>query len=421
VIESEKATEPHAHVAPSTSSDQLGAFVPGAAARVAGRSGGALSGRSFAAKDLFDVAGTRTGAGNPDFLEDAPVAEHHAPAVAALLDAGAALVGKTITDELAFSLSGTNVHYGTPKNSAAPGHVPGGSSSGSASAVAGGVVDLALGTDTGGSVRVPASYCGILGLRPTHGRVRLDGVVPLAPGFDTVGLFAREPEVLAAGWNALVEGASDVQSGVDHSVSTRTIRTLVCPPELLALLEPDARLELEPAADALGRLLGCRVVERSLMPPEELTRIRGVFRGAQMAQAWASHGAWIERRRPRFGPGIASRFEAASHVDPAAAEQLIPEREALRNLLATALGDDELLLQGSASGPAAPIALGGEAKDELRLQTLTLTALAGTAGVPVISLPLANVGGLPLGLSLVGLPDEEDLLTALGCRALHRD
>ena len=145
--------------------DHLGAFVIGPRLLESGAPGGPLSGLRFGVKDLFDVAGTRTGAGNPDWLADAPVASTDAPAVSALLAAGADLWGKTVTDELAYSLSGTNVHYGTPVNTAAPGHVPGGSSSGSAAAVAGGEVELALGTDTGGSNRVPASY--LRDLRPS--------------------------------------------------------------------------------------------------------------------------------------------------------------------------------------------------------------------------------------------------------------
>ncbi|HLG92120.1 MAG TPA: amidase family protein, partial [Acidimicrobiales bacterium] len=155
-------------------------------------------------KDVLDVAGTRTGAGNPTFLEMSPVAERNAPGLTRLLDAGVRIVGKSHTDEFAFSLSGTNIHYGTPLNPAAPGRIPGGSSSGSASAVAGGLVPLAVGTDTAGSVRVPASYCGVYGFRPTQGRVPLAGVVPLAPCFDTIGLLASSGDLLASAGQLLI-------------------------------------------------------------------------------------------------------------------------------------------------------------------------------------------------------------------------
>ena len=166
---------------------------------IAGAAAGPLAGLTFAVKDAIDLAGFRTGAGNPDWSRTHPPATATAPAVQAVLDAGASVVGKTITDELTFSLNGQNIHYGTPINPRAPGRIPGGSSSGSAVAVAGELVDFALGTDCGGSVRAPASYCGIFGMRPSHGRISTDGVFPLAPSFDTVGWFCREtPNCLSA-------------------------------------------------------------------------------------------------------------------------------------------------------------------------------------------------------------------------------
>ncbi len=156
-------------------------FVPGPAVRIAGASGGPLAGLTFAAKDLFDVAGHPTGGGNPDWARQYPVPTRHAWAVQRLLDAGATLIGKTITDEVSLGILGENAFDGTPLNPSAPDRVPGGSSSGSASAVAQGLCDIALGTDTGGSVRVPASFCGLHGIRPTHGRIDLSGMLPQAP------------------------------------------------------------------------------------------------------------------------------------------------------------------------------------------------------------------------------------------------
>jgi amidase len=166
---------------------------------------GELAGLRLAVKDLFDVAGLPTGAGNPRWLETHPIPANDAPAVARLLRAGASLVGKTVTDELAWSLNGTNIHYGTPYNPAAPGRMPGGSSSGSAAAVAAALADIGLGTDTGGSIRVPASYCGLYGLRPTHARVPREGVVPLAATFDVAGLLCRDAVTLRKSAAALLD------------------------------------------------------------------------------------------------------------------------------------------------------------------------------------------------------------------------
>src|ERR1700716_3902164 len=160
----------------SSGGDDFGAFVPGQRFRIAGRAGGPLAGLTFAAKDLFDVARHPTGGGNPDWARCNAVPDRHAWAVQTLLDAGADLIGKTVTDEISLGILGENPFDGTPTNPRAPGHVPGGSSSGSAAAVAAGLCDTALGTDTGGSVRVPASFCGLYGMRPTHGRLDLAGM-----------------------------------------------------------------------------------------------------------------------------------------------------------------------------------------------------------------------------------------------------
>lgn len=186
--------------------DPLNAFVAHDPVRLPGRADGSLAGLSFAAKDIFDLEGHVTGCGNPDWLASHAAAPATAPAVAALLAAGAELVGKTHTNELAYSLTGENQHYGTPVNVNAPGRVPGGSSSGSAAAVAGALVDFALGSDTGGSVRIPASFCGTYGIRTSHGRIGLEGIMPLAPSFDTVGWFARDGGLFARIGETLLPG-----------------------------------------------------------------------------------------------------------------------------------------------------------------------------------------------------------------------
>ena len=177
--------------------DDIGAFVPGPRVRIEGRAGGPLAGLTFAAKDLFDVAGVPTGGGNHDWPTGRPIPTQHAWAVQTLLDAGATLIGKTITDEVSLGILGENAFDGTPVNVRAPGRVPGGSSSGSAAAVAAGLCDTALGTDTGGSVRVPASFCGLYGIRPTHGRIDVTGMLPQAPTSDTTGWFARDAATFA--------------------------------------------------------------------------------------------------------------------------------------------------------------------------------------------------------------------------------
>jgi Asp-tRNA(Asn)/Glu-tRNA(Gln) amidotransferase A subunit family amidase len=394
------------------------AFVVGPADCAGGEATGPLSGVRAAVKDLFDLAGTRTGAGNPDWLEDAPVADRHAVPVAALLAAGARIVGKTVTDELAFSLSGTNVHYGTPPNPAAPGRVPGGSSSGSASAVASGIVELALGTDTAGSVRVPASYCGLYGIRPTHGSLSRQGVFLLAPSFCTVGLLARSGAVLAAGWSALTAGAGEAQPPPAPATAGRPLGRLVVVPELLALADASARASIDTATGRLAAELGVALEVGTLGGQAAVAAYCDAFRTLQMAEVWQRHGAWITARSPRLGPGIAARFAAAAGV---AAEQVPPaleRRERLRTAMALLLGDDGYLVQPAAAGAAPPIGLAGAAKDEMRARTLQLTAPASLAGAPVVVMPLADDRGLPVGVALVGRPGDDAIVAR--CAAQSR-
>jgi Asp-tRNA(Asn)/Glu-tRNA(Gln) amidotransferase A subunit family amidase len=366
-------------------------------------------------KDLFDLAGTRTGAGNPAWLEESPVATEHAEPVAALLAAGAHIVGKTVSDELAFSLSGTNVHYGTPRNPTAPGRVPGGSSSGSASAVASCSVELALGTDTGGSVRIPASYCGLYGIRPSHGSLSRQGVFLLAPSFCTVGLFARSPATLEAGWAALAAGAGEAQQRSTDSPAGRPLGRLVVVPELTQLADASARASIAAAVGRLALELGVPLVQGSLGGPVAVERYCHAFRALQMAEAWQRHGAWIADHPAVLGPGIAARFAASAAVGADQVSPALEARRQLRSALSALLGEDGYLVQPAASGVAPPIGLAGTAKDEMRARTLQLTAPAGLAGAPVVVMPLAQDGGLPVGVALVGRPGDD--ATLLGCAA----
>lgn len=209
--------------------------------------GGPLHGLRFAVKDLFDVAGYPTGGGNPHVLAMSGIKTSTAPAVQCLLGAGAALVGKTHTDELAFSMNGKNAHYGAPVNGAAPDRIAGGSSSGSASAVSNGLCDFALGTDTGGSVRAPASHCGLFGIRPTHGRVSLGGCLPLCDSLDTCGFFAREVRTFARVADVLLVPDEEALPGTPRLLLAQDLFALTTPGARDALLSVVARIE-----DALG-------------------------------------------------------------------------------------------------------------------------------------------------------------------------
>jgi amidase len=359
---------------------------------------GPLSHLPLAVKDVIDVAGVRTGAGNPAFLEEAEPALDHAVAVARLVKAGARVIGKAHTDELAFSLSGTNAHYGTPRNAAAPGRVPGGSSSGSAAAVASGMAQIALGTDTAGSTRVPASYCGVYGLRPTHGRVPLAGVLPLAPTFDTCGTLAATGELLQRAASILLATrASEPPSA------------LVLASDLMAEADPPVAGAVQAAAERLARDLEVPLRSAELAGGRHQSWFEA-FRGRQLVEVWRAHGEWIESRRPPLGPGVAARFgaaRAAPESDALAANSVRAEvLDALDRVLP---GGGALVLPATATVAPPPILAGAE-KEDLRSRTMRLTCVAGLAGAPAVSLPLATARGLPVGLSLLARPGEDERL-----------
>jgi amidase len=370
------------------------------------RTEGPLAGLSFGVKDLFDVEGLPTGAGSPDWLATHPVATRTAPAVATLLDAGARLVGKTMTDEMAWSLNGQNAHYGTPANPAAPDRIPGGSSSGSASATAAGLVDFAVGSDTGGSVRLPASYCGIYGMRPTHGRIAIDGAVPLAPSYDTVGWFARDPQMLAR--------VGAVLLGEPPSSAPPAPPRLLIAEDLFELAGPAVAEALAAALATVRSIAG--EVQSIVLADGRLTDWRNAFRIIQSAEAWASHGAWITQYRPSFGPGVCDRFAAAAHVDPgelAAAREL---RARIRERIDAILHAGTIVVAPTAPGPA-PLRTAADADLEaFRAKALALLCTAGHCGLPQISLPLGGIDGAPIGLSLIGARGEDLALLGVACR-----
>jgi amidase len=382
--------------------DTLNAFCTHATARLQGAPAGPLAGLTFAAKDLFDIAGHVTGAGNPDWLAMHAPAERTAPVVQALVDAGATMVGKTHTDELSRGIFGENAHYGIPINPNAPGRVPGGSSSGSAAAVAGRLVDFALGTDTGGSVRIPASFCGIFGIRPTHGRLSLDGVVGQAPSFDTVGWFARDADLLARVGEVLL--ASDVRRAPPP-------RHAIIATDAFAIAEPAAANALLPAAERIAAMIG----GSEQRPISREVPLAGWFahqRAVQGREAWATFGDWIDQHNPRFGFEIADNFLRGMHVDDAALAAGRAFGMARRAELIEALAADTVVLLPTAPFPAPLLGQRRSAMWAQRTAISTLTTICGTLGAPQLSLPLAQVDGLPVGLSIMARPGGDEMLLA---------
>lgn len=367
---------------------------------VAASKGGVLSGSRVAVKDLFAVAGHAIGAGNPAWLREAPIESAHAAAVQALLRAGADVTGIARTDELAYGLSGLNTHYGMPPNPAAPGRVPGGSSSGSASAVALGLADIGLGTDTAGSVRVPTSYCGLYSLRPSHGLVPDTGQIGLAPSFDTASWITRTPQLLSRVSDVLLPRRP-----------AQPIKRLLLATDLFDLVDPALRLPLHDAAHAWADRLAVPLQPRSSTCAahlEEWAEALGVLQAVEM---WQLHGSWLQAHREAVSPPVADAIAAGEGMP---AEYLAWARDTVsqaRSALAELIPPGTALVQPAAPTAAPPPgpAVTGMA---LRTATVQLICAASVAGLPVLTLPGVQSPAGPVGLSLVATAGSDRALTA---------
>ena len=371
--------------------DPVHAFVDYDAVAVPSAASGPLAGLSVAVKDIFDVAGYPTGCGSPVKRAQSPVHTQSAPIVQRVLDAGAAFIGKTHTDELAFSLNGQNMHTGTPVNRRAPGRIPGGSSSGSAAATAAGLCDFAIGSDTGGSVRAPASYCGLFGIRPSHGRLPLQRIMPLAPSFDVPGYFADDAAVFGR--------VAPVFLGPDEKQFS--LRRVMRATDAFALLMDGGEAQaLAPAeARVIAHLDGG---ENVTVAPDGLDNWYWVFRHLQAVEAWRAHGEWIEANDPEMTPGVRERFEFGKTVSPEDVAKAKAARQVIGKRLDGLVGEDGVVMLPSVPSIAPLCDIGGQALQVFRERALAILCISGLSGLPQVSLPLATFDGCPLGLSLIG-------------------
>lgn len=387
-------------------SDDIGAFVPGPRAHVEGCAGGPLSGLTFAAKDLFDVAGVPTGGGNHDWPTGRPIPAKHSWAVQTLLDGGAALVGKTITDEVSLGILGENAFDGTPKNVRAPGRVPGGSSSGSAAAVAAGLCDTALGTDTGGSVRVPSSFCGLYGIRPTHGRLSTAGMLPQAPTSDTTGWFARGAETFAR--------VSAVMLG--EAIPSALPTCLVVAVDTFGFADRNVADALRPMVARLAALIGHS--REDIMAPQGLSVWARAQRTLQPVEAYNTFKSWLDERNPRFAFSVAKALVTGSMIPATEQSWATLMRQEARGRMAHLLPEGTILCLPTTPFPAPPVGQPLSVLDPLRDRITCLCAQGGLTGHPQVNLPGATVDGLPVGLSIIGPRGSDATLVAVA-RALE--
>ena len=390
-----------------TIDDTLNAFCKDTDAYLEGAKDGPLAGLTFAAKDIFDVAGHVTGGGNPDWKATHEPAVRTAWVVNTLVEAGATMVGKTITDELTRGIFGENAHYGTPVNPLAPDRVPGGSSSGSVSAVAGGLVDFALGSDTGGSVRVPSSFCGVYGLRPTHGRIPLDGILMQAPSYDTIGWFARDATTFAR------VGAVLFQTDIPDRAPNR----LVIAADAFELADESVVDALQPAVETIKSMIGDSGTER--LAPSGLAEWSAQQNVLQGREAWETARDWIDRVNPRFAMQVSQGYMAGRSITDADVESARTARAKIISRM------DQVLVDGTVvclPTTAAPAPLKGErisTRQGLRSRNSALTCIGGTLGAPQISLPLGEADGLPVGLSLIAPRGGDEMLISLARKISH--
>jgi amidase len=370
-------------------------------APIAGAPTGALAGLTVAVKDMYDIAGERTGAGNPDWLANAKPATAHAGAVQRLLAAGATIVGKTICDEFFYSVAGMNAHYGTPVNVRAPGRIPGGSSSGSAAAAAAGACDLALGSDTGGSVRIPASLCGLYGIRTTLGRVDAKGAMDMAPSFDTIGWLAATAGVFRRAGGVLLGGRA----------APSPIKRLLIADDAFA--EADAGLVTLLHA-ALGTMASALPKPQSIrIAPNGLDAWRDAVRIIQAYEIWQVYGRFVAEKKPRFGPGVAERMKAASEITKEQADAARQIHAAAREHIRAQIPPGTLLALPSAPCIAPRLDTSPEGFDAYRTRVMRLTCIAGLGGVPQVSIPIGTVDGCPVGLSFIGWAGGDEALLDL--------
>ncbi|KAL5786569.1 hypothetical protein ACOSQ2_008961 [Xanthoceras sorbifolium] len=387
-----------------------------------------LSGLTFAVKDIFDVDGHVTGFGNPDWARTHSAATSTAPAVLAVLKGGATSIGTTVMDEMAYCINGVNKHYGTPTNPCAPDRMPGGSSSGSAVAVGAKLVDFSLGTDTGGSVRVPASYCGIFGFRPSHGAISTAGVIPMAQSLDTVGWFARDPTILNRVGRVLL------QLPDTHLVK----------PSQVIIAEDCFQLSSIPSdritqllVKSVEKLFGGHIVKHTILGDyvkdnvpslkhfvsegnkdqeytiqslEDLSTARMLLQRYEFKN---NHGEWVTTIKPDLGPDISQRVWEAIGTSAEKIDVFQSVKTELCAALTDLLGDYGILVIPTVPGPPPKLQMDAKKLEAFRARAFSLLSIAGVSGFCQVSIPLGLYDNLPVAVSLLAKDGSDGFLLNL--------
>jgi len=369
--------------------DKVGALID-ATCSIEGNPSGSLQGKSFVLKDIFDVKGFKTGFGNPAWRNTHPPATHTNSSVEHLLQAGASLQGKSHCDELTYNLFGNNFHYGTPINSASPLRMTGGSSSGSAASVCADLVDFSIGSDTGGSVRAPASFCGLFGIRPTHGSISLDNSCGLAPSFDTLGWFSKDASLLRQIGSLLLPHINNA------TPSNPSSPKLVFLKEAFDVIHPEIADILHQQFSKFGDF-----TEVSL-GNESLAEWADQFRILQGAEVWKNLGPWVSQHWEDVSPSIRARFEMASQLSTEQQTQAQKRWSEIKAKMDVLLQNNVVLVLPTVAGIAPLLNAPNDELEIYRKQCFQLLCISGLSGTPQINLPICTHAGAPLGISILG-------------------
>lgn len=369
---------------------------------------GPLDGLTFAVKDIFAIKDRVCGFGSPDWQASHAPDKQNAPVIDQLRSAGACLDYVTVSDELALSLDGLNTHYPLPINLQSPDRICGGSSSGSASACAHGLVDFALGTDTAGSIRVPAAYCGLYGLRPTHGAISTEGVLPLGPSFDTVGVLTRDAGMLERVTSVLLP-LSEGDCGAQE--------TMFVDDHMLSLLDQSLGLRCEEIVDRFAQHFKQVRREDFGFDLAAYANHYAVMRGYE---SWQMHGPWWQEHKPKLLAGTRERFVAGSKVTQVDYEQSLKAYRLVRQKMRDFFVSGGVIFTPTVWTYAPLLTASAEELSANRQRNILLTALSFFAGLPQLTIPVKIEAGsrypATFGFSLIGNYGSDLALTKLACQ-----
>ncbi|KAF2320323.1 hypothetical protein GH714_027131 [Hevea brasiliensis] len=374
-----------------------------------------LSGLTFAIKDIFDVKGYVTGFGNPDWRRTHDVAEKMGMVVTALLKNGATCVGKTVMDELGMGITGENMHYGTPINPQMPSFVPGGSSSGSAVAVAAELVDFAVGTDTIGCIRIPAAFCGIFGFRPSHGTVSMIGTIPNSQSLDTIGWLARDPSVLHRVGYALLQL---------NNVETRRVRRLIFADDLFQLSKVPKHKSEYVISKAIGNLSGYQPPKHinldqyiaSNVPSlkgfrgestnlengtSTLKALSSVMVSLQRCEFKTNHEEWVKSVKPKLAPDVSNHVVAAINTKQEKVKTLYKIRTETQACVQSLLKDDGMLVIPTVADPPFRLNAKKGYPAEAHDRALIPSSIASMSACCQVTVPLGKHDGCPISVSFI--------------------